>query len=531
MLLNLDGFKRVVASYGHEAADAVLAAVAERFAARLPADATLARNVGDTYAVVLELPHPDASPSRHAALLQDALRRDLRVPGAEPLALSCCIGIALYPVDDTEPSALLRDADAALQRAKASGPGSIAFYRPELTAAAQRQLELERALRTALAGSQFELHFQPKLDLESRSIVGAEALLRWRRPDGVLVPPQAFMGAVEKSDLALDLDRWVLREAAATLERWARRGLPRARVSVNLSAAMLIGGNLAAEVEAVLGDTGVDPTLLEIEVLENILIEDPERAEAELAAVGGLGVGIALDDFGTGYASLGYLKRFAFDYLKIDRGFITDLTPHSDDMAIVRATILMAHHLGIRVVAEGVEHDGQIRQLAALGCDLLQGYHIGRPMPAGEFVALLTGPGDTLAETLDRALVRWALLVGDDPVQHGRIAARLTQLGWVVHRARDADTARGLLASRPVDLVLCDLDLPDGQAQELLVALRQSHPAVTRLVLAASIDTDALMDAVNRCGIYRCLRKPCTDAELDAAVSAAHAHGLKKLRA
>lgn len=287
MLVNLDGFKRVVASFGHEVSDAVLCAVGERLGGCLPADATLARTVGDTFAVVLELPQADASPSRHAVLLQEALRADLHVADAGPLALSCCIGIALCPADHREPAALLQDADAALQRAKASGPNSIAFYRPELTAAAQHQLALEHTLRTALASNQFQLYFQPKLDLAARRIVGAEALVRWRRPDGGVVPPSEFMAVVEKSDLALDLDRWVLREAAATLCAWDGRDLPRVRVSVNLSAAMLIGGNLAAEVDAVLTGTGLDPTLLEIEVLENILIEDPQRAEAELAAVGG----------------------------------------------------------------------------------------------------------------------------------------------------------------------------------------------------------------------------------------------------
>lgn len=197
----------------------------------------------------------------------------------------------------------------------------------------------------------------------------------------------------------------------------------------------------------------------------------------------------------------------------------------------MRATILMAHHLGIRVVAEGVEHDEQIRQLAALGCDLLQGYRIGRPMPAEDFVALLRGDGTQLAETLARALVRHALLVGDDPVQHGRIATRLTQTNWTVHRARDAAAALAVLAEQPVDLVLCDLELPDGDPLALLTDLRRVYPTVPRLLLAAHVDTPTLVDAVNRCGIYRCLPKPCGNTELDEAVAASYAHGLRRLRA
>jgi diguanylate cyclase (GGDEF)-like protein/PAS domain S-box-containing protein len=531
MLLNLDGFKRIVASFGHETADAVLSAVGARLAKRLPADAILARTVGDTFAVALQLEHRDASPSRRAVLLQEAVREQLAVTGPGHIALSGCIGVALYPTDAATGPELLRDADTALQRAKSAGPGSIAYYRPELTAAALHQLEMERTLRTALAANQFELHFQPKLDLARRCIVGAEALIRWRRPDGVIVAPEAFMGVVAASDLALEVDRWVLKEAVATLLRWQRADLPRARVSINVSAAMLTGGALAASVESVLAETGLDPTLLEIEVLENILIEDPDHAEAELAAVGALGVGVALDDFGTGYASMGYLKRFAFDYLKIDRGFIAGLTTHADDLAIVRATILMAHHLGIRVVAEGVEEDAQIRQLAVLGCDLLQGYRIGKPMPAADFVALLTGDSAPLADGLRTALQPRALLVGDDDVQLGRMATQLGHLGWRGLRVTGAAAARRLLHDESVDLVLCDQALADGAAGDLLDWLRGRHPAVTRLLLLDQADPAMLLDAVNRGGIFRCLQKPCGKTDLAEALQAGYEHRLRKLRA
>jgi EAL domain-containing protein (putative c-di-GMP-specific phosphodiesterase class I)/ActR/RegA family two-component response regulator len=339
------------------------------------------------------------------------------------------------------------------------------------------------------------------------------------------------MGFVEVSDLALDLDRWVLGEAAATLQRWQRAELPRVRVSVNVSAAMLTGGALAASVEAVLAETGLDPTLLEIEVLENILIEDPDRAEAELAAVGALGVGISLDDFGTGYASLGYLKRFAFDYLKIDRGFIAGLTTQADDLAIVRATILMAHHLGIRVVAEGVEEDAQIRELAALDCDLLQGYRIGKPMPAADFVALLTGETGQLADGLREALEPRALLVGADDNQLGRIATQLGHLGWRGLRARGVAAARRCLQDESLDLVLCDQSLADGDAGDLLDWLRGHYPAVTRLLLLDHVDSALVLDAVNRGGIFRCLQKPCGKADLAEALQAGYAHRLRKVRA
>jgi diguanylate cyclase (GGDEF)-like protein/PAS domain S-box-containing protein len=530
LLLNLDGFKRVVASFGHEVADGVLAAVADRLRTQSRSNQSLSRLVGDTFSAVLELPRAELSPSRHAVLMQDALRAELPVPGAPPLTLSGCVGIAMFPGDAATAPELLRNADAALQRAKAEGPGSIAFYRPDLTATALRRIELERTLRTALAAAQFELHYQPKLDLACRCIVGAEALLRWRRPDGVLVPPGEFLPVLEGTELMLDLDRWVLRAAAEDLLAWEGNGLPRVRVSVNVSAAMLLGGNLAAEIEALVAETGLDPTLIEIEVLENILIEEPEHAEAELAALSALGIGVALDDFGTGYASLGYLKRFAFDYLKIDRGFIAGLTPRSEDMAIVRATITMAHSLGILVVAEGVERDEQMRQLAALGCDLLQGYHIGRPMSAGDFAGVLAADARPLDQRLRLTLKPRVLLVGDDPAQLPDIAARLGDLGWAVLRAPGATATRAILAHEAPNLVLCDQHLADGDAVDLLAGLRSEHPAVTRVLLSSDSDPSRLIEAINRGGVYRCLVKPCSAEDLAETMQAGYEHGLRILR-
>ena len=328
-MIILDGVKRVVGSLGHEAADRMLAAVAQRLRAPLPADATLARTTGDTFTLVLEFERQTSS-SRIAQRLQRTLRDGVEVAGVGRLGTGCCIGIALYPADADSTADLLRDAESALHRAKSAGPGSIAHYRPEMTAAATRRMALEQALRDALARDELELHYQPKLDLESTAIVGAEALIRWRRPDGELVVPGDFMGVVETSDLVHEVGRWVLAEAARTLRRWRDAGLVPVRVSVNVSGAMISVGGLAGVVAAAAAAAGIEPSLLEIEVLENILIEDPVQAEAELRAVRAPGVHIALDDFGTGYASLGYLKRFPFDVLKIDRGFIRGLLPNSE---------------------------------------------------------------------------------------------------------------------------------------------------------------------------------------------------------
>ncbi len=530
LLLNLDGFNRVVATFGHETGDRLLAAVAERLRELPLEQPILARPVGDTFAVVLSLPNWDRSPSRQAVLIQDGLADGIDVIGLPAMTPSCCIGIALYPADAATGTDLLRNADAALQRAKSEGAGSIAFYRPALTAAARQRIEIEATLRTAFMAEQFVLYFQPKLDLARRCVIGAEALIRWARPDGVVVGPGEFMPVIEGTDLALALDRWVLRSAARKLRAWEDAGLPRMRISVNISAAMLTGGNLPAEIESAVAETGVDPTTLEIEVLENILIEEPERAEAELAAVSAFGSGIALDDFGTGYASLGYLKRFAFDFLKIDRSFIAGLARESDDMAIVRATILMAHHLGIQVVAEGVERDDQIRQLSVCGCDVLQGYRIGRPMPEDAFMALLREGTDALGETLSLALARYILLLSQDPVHFGAAERRLGQLGWDVQRVGTIDEARIRLAVGPVDVLICDGVLPDGGAIDFLTEAAERHPAVTRMLFAPPLPSETLVEAINRAGLFRCLTKPCDIDELADAVQAAYEYGLERQR-
>jgi EAL domain-containing protein (putative c-di-GMP-specific phosphodiesterase class I) len=246
---------------------------------------------------------------------------------------------------------------------------------------------MESELRRAIECDELRLLYQPIVSVRSKSIVAAEALLRWQHPNDGLVTPRDFIEAVEHSELVHPVGRWVLEQAAAQARDWLSHG--RVRISINISAPQIAAGNLARQIEEVLNQTALDPRLLGVEVLERILLRDPDQALAELGRIRDLGVSIALDDFGSGYSSLGYLKRLPVDYLKIDRGFIRHLTSDPVDEAIVRSTIAMAHNLGLQVIAEGVETADQLAHLAQAGCDLVQGYLLGRPMTPGQIGATL----------------------------------------------------------------------------------------------------------------------------------------------
>ncbi len=515
LALNLDGFKHVVSAYGHRQADAVLVQVAQLLRDYLPADATLARLGADTFAVgIATVPGPEAV-SEHVARIQALLHRGLRVEGVGTLAIGAGLGVALCPSDSRDATELLHFADSALVTAKAGGPGAWAFFRPEMTARAGERLRLGQALRAALAKGELVLYLQPQLDLSNGLVAGAEALIRWRTADGVLHLPQDFMPVVESSDLVWPVGRRVIQEAARIIADWQSAGLTPVPISVNVSSAMIGGGRLADAIVGAAAAFGIDPRLLGIEVLENVLIGNPERARTEIAAVRSLGVAVALDDFGTGYSSLAYLKRFAVDALKIDRAFIGDLRPESEDLAIVRSTISMAHHLGIQVVTEGVESTDQLVRLVSLGCDFAQGHLIGQPMPPEAFADLLRQTDLRLGDVpVQDLLARRALLVEDDPIQRTMLAAFFRDLGWRLFAVASAEEARERLVHNDVHLLIADYRLPGENGVGLLQHARAHYPEVVRVLISASDDPEVIAEGINLGGIFYYLPKPCTRAQI-----------------
>ncbi len=397
LYLDLDRFKQINDSLGHQLGDQLLKQVAGRLkqcvrrtdTVAQPAardgtpGSTVARLGGDEFAIVLEdLKHIDEI-VRITQRIFSAFSTSFDLDGHQ-VFVGASIGITVYPFDDVDMDRLIGNADAAMYRAKALGRNNFQFYTDDLNANAEERLRLETELRQALERAQFELAYQPKLNLRTNMITGVEALLRWRSPHRGLVSPAEFIPLLEETGLIVPVGAWVLRTACAQAAAWARAGLSM-KVAVNLSARQFRDNGLAAVIQSALDAAGLPASQLELEVTESLLMEDSAGSQATLTRIKQMGIRISVDDFGTGYSSLAYLKRFPIDTLKIDRSFVKDLGVDPDDTAIVRAVIALARSLRLTVVAEGVETFEQLGFLREILCDQAQGYFISRPMDAAVF--------------------------------------------------------------------------------------------------------------------------------------------------
>jgi predicted signal transduction protein with EAL and GGDEF domain len=364
----------------------LLRQVGERLQVVLRGFDTLARLGGDEFAVVLPVADR-VSAAQVAERLLQALDEPFAIEG-HSLAVGASIGIALCPDHATDADALLRRADVAMYVAKHSGNGH-ALYAFDLDQHSPSRLALAGELRLAIEHDQLLLHYQPKLDLTTGAIVGVEALVRWRHPQQGLVPPDHFIPLAEQTGLIRPLSEWVLATALRQHNAWRLAGfqLP---VAVNLSMRNLHDPQLSDTIVDLLATWSLPPEVLNLEITETSLMAEPDRALGVLAGIRDMGVGMAIDDFGTGYSSLAYLKRLPVAELKIDKSFVRDMAADRSDLAIVRSTVELAHNLGLRVVAEGVEDGATQELLARLGCDQAQGYHISRPLPASELTDWLT---------------------------------------------------------------------------------------------------------------------------------------------
>jgi diguanylate cyclase (GGDEF)-like protein/PAS domain S-box-containing protein len=388
LFIDLDRFKNVNDTLGHESGDTLLIAVAERFREALRETDTVARLGGDEFTVVLEEIGDAGEIAATAQRLLETLGAPFDVQGQEVFA-SASIGISIYPDDGADAASLLRNADMAMYRAKEMGKNTFQFFTREATIASVARLQLENSLRRAIERGEFILHYQPMMDLTSLQIVGMEALVRWMHPDLGMVPPAQFIPLAEETGLIVQIGNWVLEQACRRTRALNQAGNLNLTVSVNLSARQFRRRDLAQSVAAVLAATGLPPSQLELEVTESSVMDDQEAAVLTLSALKAMGVHFSVDDFGTGYSSLSQLKRFPIDSLKIDQSFVRDIPADQDDAAIVSAIVAMGHRLRLKLIAEGVETPEQLAFLKALGCDLVQGYLFGKPMPEDEFVAFL----------------------------------------------------------------------------------------------------------------------------------------------
>ncbi|PBX57388.1 GGDEF domain-containing protein, partial [Pseudomonas aeruginosa] len=388
MFLDLDRFKPINDSLGHAAGDRMLQEVATRLSACVSQDDTVARMGGDEFTLLLPSQGDREIALKRAIqvaeLILGRLARPFTLEGRE-FFVTASIGVALSPQDGAELSLLMKNADTAMYHAKEMGKNNFQFYQAEMNARALERLELESDLRRALELGEFVLHYQPQFTGDGRRLTGAEALLRWQHPRRGLVPPSEFIPVLEEIGLVAQVGDWLLAEACKQLRSWHKAKVRVPKVSVNLSARQFADGQLGERIAAILYETGIPPACLELELTESILMSDVAEAMQILSGLKRLGLAIAVDDFGTGYSSLNYLKQFPIDVLKIDRSFVDGLPHGEQDAQIARAIIAMAHSLNLMVIAEGVESQAQLDFLREHGCDEVQGYLFGRPMPAEQF--------------------------------------------------------------------------------------------------------------------------------------------------
>ncbi|WP_291995013.1 EAL domain-containing protein [Candidatus Accumulibacter sp. ACC003] len=523
LIINLDQFKSVNESLGHTLGDELLRAVATRLQGSLRQGDSFGRLAADEFAAVLE--------GTHAAENAETTARDLLATLTAPFVLSdgheayvrASVGVSVFPQDGATANDMLRCAAAATHRAKDRGGNQCAVYTGELGKGALERLEMENALRRVLSQGELRLHYQPKVDLASGRIVGAEALLRWQRPDVGLVPPGDFIPLAERSGLIVPIGAWVIDEACRQIRAWIDAGLPAVKVAVNVSAGQFASGDLESVLSAALSRHAVDPGMLALELTESMLMAAPEQDIERLQRLRALGLGLSLDDFGTGYSSLSYLSRFPVDELKIDRALVKDIVTDTKAAAIATSVIALAHRMQLKVVAEGVETEAQLGYLRQYRCDQMQGYLFSKPVPADDFAALI-GAGKALALANTPTDLRTLLVVDDEANILAAIRRVLRGQGYRVLTAESAQEALVLMASDSVQVILSDQRMPQMSGTEFLGRVKLLHPDTVRLVISGYTQLDSIIDAVNKGAIYRFLTKPWDDNQLREHIRDAFAY-------
>ncbi|NOJ46738.1 sensor domain-containing protein [Bradyrhizobium archetypum] len=377
--LDLDQFKAVNDTFGHPSGDRLLRTVAERLRSLVAEADTIARMGGDEFVIVQAAIADPAEATSLAQRVIDALSEPYDIDDQQAV-IGVSIGISVGPGDGSKPDKLLRNADLALYRAKSDGRGTFRFFEPAMDLQMQTRRIMERDLRRALPGGEFELHYQPVVNLASKEISGFEALIRWNHPTKGMISPASFIPLAEEIGFIISMGEWVIRQACATAAQWPDK----LHVAVNISAMQFRSPGLMQVIVGALGASGLDPTRLEIEITESVLLHNKEATLALLHQLRGLGIRIAMDDFGTGYSSLTYLQSFPFDKIKIDRSFVKNITENSSSLNIVRAVAALANGMGMTATAEGVETAEQLHSIVSEGCTEMQGFLFSKPLPAGE---------------------------------------------------------------------------------------------------------------------------------------------------
>lgn len=414
------------------------------------------------------------------------------------------------------------DADLTLYRAKDSGRSNCQFFSSEMNEKMLERVALENALHSAIAGNQLLLHYQPLVDLQTGKLVSLEALVRWQHPELGMIAPDRFIPIAEESGLIAAIGEWVLRRACQDMRSWLDEGLTDFRVAVNVSPRQFRDAQLAEKIEDLLAEMRIDPHMLSLEITETVLMQDTACSENILRQLKVFEVDLILDDFGTGYSSLSYLKRFPFDRVKIDRSFISDIETDQDDVAIAKTIISMAHSLGIKVVAEGVESEAQCNFLRRNMCDEMQGFFFSHPLPKAE-IGVLLRDGCRLPEHIFgvKQSSRTLLLVDDEPNILTALKRLLRRDGYEILTANSGEEGLALLEDKAVDVIVSDQRMPGMSGVDFLRAAKEKYPDTVRIVLSGYTELKSVTDAVNEGAIYKFFTKPWEDNQLRGHIAEA----------
>ncbi|PHV25059.1 sensory box protein/response regulator [Janthinobacterium sp. BJB426] len=514
LFMDIDRFKNINDTLGHTIGDDLLRQFSSRLVDCLRVRDTIGRFGGDEFATILVLPDG----AQHAVGVVDKIREAMRKPfdlQGHEVTVTVSIGISVYPDDGVDADTLIQYADTAMYRAKEAGRDAFRFFTAEMNAQSMARLDMENALRRAIDNEEFVLFFQPKVNIISGRISGAEALIRWRRPGHGMVSPALFIPLLEETGLIVRVGNWVLDEACKKISEWGASSIGPVHLSVNVSGIQFFVGGLQEEVLKAIRKYDIAPELLELELTESSLMSNAEETIAVLRNLKALGIQISIDDFGTGYSSLAYLKRFPIDKLKIDIAFVREVTSNPDDAAIVLAIISMAHSMKLEVIAEGVENDAQLAYLRRHGCDEMQGYYFSRPVPHEEFEQMLMG-GKLLQAPQDAAgeEQQTLLIVDDDVFMLDVLSDFLAQDGYRILTAQTAAEGFDILARHKVQVILCDQCMPLMSGTEFMERVKHLCPDTFRIMLSAFADLTPIMAAINRGAVDRFYTKPWKGAVL-----------------
>lgn len=525
LVVNLRHFPEIVQLLGPGAGLEIIRVTAARLD-KIQPPLSAARIAEAKFALMLREPAGLDTVEELAWNIHRMLAEAIRAEG-QKVFLDPFVGIAVFPRDGS-PVDVLKHAMMAATSSVSETSDHCRFFIADMDDHSRSRLSLDAALRQALERNEFLLHYQPQVDLTTGRIVGAEALLRWERPGHGLVPPCDFIPLLEENRLIGAVGEWVLHEACQRCREWQDAGLPPLRVAVNLSARQFHDGDIRRKILRALDATRLEPRWLELELTEGIVLLDADSVIRTMHDLRADGVSHTLDDFGTGYSSLSYLQRLPVARIKIDRSFVTHITSNPSDAAIARAVVGMAHSLGLTVIAEGVETEGQLGYLRGIGCEEIQGYFFSHPLPEHEFVALLR-EGRCIPSMPSAQTERTLLMVDDEPGIIAALTRVLRSQGYRIISTTSAREGFNLLASHHPGVVICDQRMPEMTGTEFLRRAKDLYPDTMRIVLSGYTELNSVIEAVNQGAIYKFITKPWDDDALCESIKDAfNIHELRR---